>query len=116
MSQGAFTDTIYNDADGDAWNIRVQPETITTWNPVGTGTPDTDVSVKVGGSRRSYGIHARVARFRWQGTPPTGYLQNSIIRLPIFTQASYSALVKNTDYAYLGATLRLVGKSQEVIK
>ncbi len=116
MSAGAFTDTIYNDADGNAWNIRVQPETLAAWNPAGTGTPDNDVSVKVGGSRRSYGVHARIARFKWQGAPPTGYLAGSIIRLPILTQTAYSALVKNTDYAYLGGNLRLVGKSQEVIK
>jgi len=116
MSAGPFTDTFYEaseDNGGETWNIRVQPETITAWNPAATGPALADVSVNVSGSRRRNGIHARMARFRWQGAPPAGYAANSIIQLPILTAAAYSALVKNTDYAYLAGNLRLVGKSPE---
>lgn len=119
MSAGPFVDSFYEASDdngGETWNIRVQPETLAPWNPAATGPALADVSVNVSGSRRRNGIHARMARFRWQGAPPTGYAANSIIQLPILLPASYSALTKGTDYAYLGGTLRLVGKSPEKFK
>lgn len=119
MSAGAFIDSFYEASDdngGETWQIRVQPETVTAWNPAATGPALANVSVNVGGSRRRNGIHARTARFRWQGAPPSGYLANGIITLPILTSAAYSALVKGTDYAYLAGNLRLVGKSPETFR
>lgn len=117
MSAGAFQDGIYVTDAGTAVNIRVQPETITPFNANGTGTIAAGMpSAQASQSKRALGINARTARFKWSGTPPTGYLANSTISLPILTKAAFDALVKNTAYAYLGGTLNLVGKTNESIK
>jgi hypothetical protein len=117
MSSGAFVESIYQTDDGTPYIIRVQPETIAgAWNPAGTGTPATTISVKATGSHRALGIHARVARFRWAGTPPAGYKAGSTITLPILTKTAFDNLKKAVDYPYLGVGLNLVGKTNEAIK
>lgn len=117
MSAGTFVDAIYVTDAGDKVNIRVQPETINlTWNTAGTGTVDTPGSANATGGRRRNGINARIARFKWKGEAPTGYLGSGIITLPILTKTKFDALVKNTDYAYLGGTINLVGRTNESIR
>lgn len=117
MSAGMFTDTVYVTDGGLVTSIRVQPETITPFNAIGAGTilPGTP-SARVSGGKRKIGISARIARFRWVAPAPTGYLQNGVITLPIFTKAAYEALVKNVSYPYLGTGLRFIGKTPEVVK
>lgn len=117
MSSGAFIDAIYLTDFALPTSIRVQPETITTWNAEGAGTiaPGTP-SAQSSQSKKSIGINARTASFKFTGTAPTGYLTGGTIKLPILTKEAWDALVKNTSYAYLGGTLNLVGKSAEVIK
>ena len=117
MSSGAFQTQKYQCSEiTEVVNIKVQPETITTWNPVPTDAVSLDVFAKVGGSGRGYGIHARKARFEWFGGAPGGYDEDGIITLPILTQAAYVALVKNVNYDYLGSDLRLVGKTSEKVR
>lgn len=120
MSAGSFTDKVYVTNAGFVTSVRVQPETITAWNPNGAGSiiPGSP-SAHVSGGRNKIGINCRKARFRWVGTPPvapTGYLNNGIITLPMLTQSAYDALVKNVDYPYLGTGLNLVGKTDEKIR
>jgi hypothetical protein len=117
MSAGAFQQAVYIADSTEAFVIKVQPETIAAWNPQGNGTISPFFpSVRASGGRRKIGINARVARFRFTGTPPAGYLPGSIFVLPILTPAAYQALAKLTNYAYLGGTIQLVGKSPEVIR
>lgn len=117
MSAGKFTDTTYVTTGGVVTTIRVQPETITAWNPVGVGPVQPGLpSARVSGGIRRIGINARHARFRWKGAVPDTYDPAGIITVPILTEAAFTALVKNTDYAYLGQPLRLVGKSSERIR
>jgi len=66
--------------------------------------------------RRAIGINARIARFRWKNVVPDGYEPNGIITLPILTKTAFDALAKQTDYAYQGSPLNLVGKSGETIR
>jgi len=117
MSSGNFTDAKYVDEFSVVHPIRIQPETITAWNPNGAGTivPGTP-SAQVSQSHRALGVNARLCRFKWVGTPPAGYATNAIITLPILTKAAYDNLVKGVDYPYLGTGLNLVGKTPETIK
>jgi len=117
MSAGAFVDATYLSDLGTAFPIRVQPETIATWNAEGAGVIAAGMpSAQSSQSKRSLGVNARTATFRFTGTPPTGYLTSGTIKLPILTLEAWRALVRNTAYAYLGGTLNLVGKTAEVIK
>lgn len=117
MSAGAFIDAIYLTDTGTATTIRVQPETVTTWNPEGAGTIAAGTpSAQSSQSKRSIGINARTASFKFTGAAPAGYLTGGTIKLPILTKEAFDVLVKATSYAYLGGTLNLVGKSPEVIK
>lgn len=117
MSAGAYIDSIYENDLGNGFAIRVQPETVTVWNPAGAaalvpGNP----SAQVSSGGRSIGVNARLARFSWVGVAPTGYSQDGVITVPILTKAAYDALVKNTPYPYLGGQLNLVGKTAETIR
>jgi len=117
MSGGPFLDAIYETNAGNPYAIRVQPETITAWNTNGTGpVPAGQPSAQVSKGRRSIGVNARLARFEWTGAVPDGYDPNGIITLPILTQDDWEALVKNQNYAYLGSTMQLVGKTAEAIR
>jgi hypothetical protein len=117
MSAGAFQQAVYISDSTEAFAIRVQPETIAAWNQQGTGTISPFFpSVRASGGRRKIGINARIARFRFTGTPPAGYKAGSVFALPILTPGAYLSLVKLTAYPYLGGTIELVGKTPEVIR
>lgn len=113
MSAGRYNRTAkYEDENGNIRPIRVQPETIAAWNPEPAGS-SSGLYVKVGGGKRKLGTHARIARFEWKGAPPTGYDDRGTIALPILTSAAFLGLTFETDYAYLGGTLNLVGRTPE---
>lgn len=120
MSSGRFSQQVYVTDGGLVTTVRVQPETVTAWNPNGAGTIGVGLpSASVSGGLNKIGINARRARFEWTGSPPVapaGYDPNGIIALPILTLAAHTALVKATAYPYLGATLNLVGKTGERIR
>lgn len=113
MSAGRFNKTAkYETANGVVRPVKVQPETITVWNPEPAGTSE-GAFVRVGGSRRGYGTTARLCRFEWQGAPPAGYDARGTITLPILTAAAFNGLTFGTDYAYQGGTIRLLGRTSE---
>lgn len=117
MSTGKFVDSVYETDAGTDVSIRVQPETITAWNPASVGTPAAGLpSAAVSKGKRSLGINARTARFKWAAAPGGGYDPNGIITLPIFTKDAFDGLQKNVDYPYGTTGLNLVGKTAETIK
>lgn len=114
MSAGKFQTSVYVTDKGLVTTIRHQPETIQTWNPVATGTPVTGApSAKVGSGRRTVGINARLARFKWSGNVPVGYDPGGVITLPIFTKAAFDAFIKTISYPYLGGGLEFTGDTPE---
>lgn len=117
MSAGKFIDSVYSTDSGTMVPIRIQPETVTAWNPVAAGPVQAGLpSAAIGKGRRELGINARLARFKWKGAVPDGYDPNGIITVPILTLTALNNLVKNTDYQYLGNTVNLVGKTKEAIR
>lgn len=116
MSAGEMLYTRYTDDNGNIHPIRVQPETVTPWNPdveqpatVGFGR------VRISGSRRGIGTFARTVTLRAQ-TSPAGYRARSVTTLPVFTFEAWSALAADAEVAYLGQTWNVVGKRQEKIR
>jgi hypothetical protein len=118
MSSGTYIDATYVTDLSKIVPIRVQPETVNaTWNTNGLGTIEAGLpSAQVGRGRNTIGINARMARFSWFSGTPANYDESGIISLPILTKAKFDALVKATDYAYLGGVIRLVGKTSEKIR
>lgn len=118
MSAGTFTTSIYQRDDGTFAPIKVQPETIIPGtNPAGAGPLTAGATyVKVSGSRRGYGVHARTVSITWTGTVPDGYKTGGIIRLPVLTTAGYNALSGGQTFTYLGNEVKVVGKSPERVR
>ena len=107
MSAGQFnTDAIYEDDFGNFYPITVQPETLSLTlagvaNAEGAGPlPANLPSVSVSKGRRTNGVNARLVRFRFTGTLPSGYLMNGVISLPVLTPAAFAAYSKGTTGTY----------------
>lgn len=118
MSAGSFQTTVYVADNGVSHPIRVQPETITTANPVGTaGTTTSDISARVGGSRRTLGLHARGLRLRFPATGvPDTYLARGVTFIPVFTKASWDAITKGSTFTYNTMTCTVISKVPESAK
>lgn len=125
MSAGQTVTVAYESGDAIFFPIRIQPETESLTlngvvnaapaNPVGEGLP----SARVSTGRRSFGVNARLIRFRFTGAVPPGYKENGVLTLPVLQAATYSAYSKTqtgtytlngTDYA-----VEYVGKTPESI-
>lgn len=116
MSSGPFEKSFYTSDSGTVYPIRVQGETLSF---SAQGTPATaatgEPSAIANGSRRRIGVNARSVRLEWTGTPPTGYEINSVVRVPILTQAAFNAIKKGDQVTYLGAQAKVLGKTPEYI-
>jgi hypothetical protein len=121
MSAGRFTASRYETDAGTIHNIRVQPETLLAViagqtnappaGPVAAGVP----SAKVTGSARKLGINARTVRLEFTGAVPTGYDTRAVLTIPWMTNAGFDAISRGSVGTYLGADVRVIGKSGEVI-
>lgn len=122
MSAGAFSSVFYALDNGEVAGIRVQPETLlASFTPGGvnaaaTGPATLPTRARVSGGNRRYGIKARSVTIEFTGTVPDGYLAGSNITLPVLTPAVYNAIVPDGTGTYLGAAIRVVGKSPERVK
>lgn len=118
MSAGEFVKRRYELDNGDVVQIRVQPSTVTTWNPQATSStllhPDLTATVSQG--KRTAGINARTARFEWASGVPSGYDPNGIITLPILTASAFDDLTSQETYSYRGGTIRPIGKTKETVR
>jgi len=106
--------------DGNIIAIRVQPETLEL-DIDGLNTPPVgavsigDLSAKVSGSKRSKGVNARTVTVQFTGVPPAGYAVNGIISLPVLTAAKFIEINKRQAGTYLGAAIRVAGKSAKTV-
>lgn len=117
MSSGAFSLSKYEADDGTIHPIRIQPETIiANFNAAPTGATTSGIRAKVSGSRRTYGVHARLVRLTWTDPAqvPDGYKVGGTIALPILTAARYAAIKVGDATTYLGKGATVVGKTPEV--
>lgn len=117
MSQGAFVSSKYQSDNGDIYAIRVQPDTLLANvgvpNTAPTGAVDQVLRARARKNRGALGMGARQARVRFTGAPPTGYLANSIISVPILTSAAFTQIVADQVGTYLGAAIIVVGTTPE---
>lgn len=119
MSSGAFTIAGYETDNADIVPIRVQPETLTavlgTANASAGATFATGFpSAQVSKGKRAIGINARTVSIRLTAAL-AGYKVDSILRVPVMTQARYAALGRGTAVTYLGTAGVVTGKSPETI-
>lgn len=119
MSAGAFEIVGYSTDNGDIVPLRVQPETVAAV----LGTPNASAgstfavgfpSAQVSKGKRAIGINARTVSIRLTAVL-AGYKEDSILRIPVTTQARWTALTKGTPVTYLSTAGVVVGKSPEVI-
>lgn len=111
MSTGSFQLSKYELDDETVRPIRVQPETITTWNPAATGTSEGSL-VRVSGGRRRIGLKARSFTLKQNvGDAVDGYQPTRSITLPIFTRSVYDNTPLGTSVQYQGTAWTVSGKS-----
>lgn len=116
MSAGGFSTVRYQRDNLTAIHpIRVEKDSITTWNTAPAGEPTSDISAMVSRSQRSLGLHARTVTLRFPETnPPAGYKPGGITRIPVLTVAAFAALpIKGGTLQYLGVACTVVSKKAE---
>lgn len=119
MSSGAFVIAGYSTDNADIVPIRVQPETLAA--TLGTANASAGAtfaagfpSAQVSKGKRTIGINARTVSIRLTAELE-GYKPDSILRVPVMTQARWAALSKGSTVTYQGTAGVVVGKSPEVI-
>lgn len=113
MSQGSFEIRGYETDAGATRPIRVQPETVTAWNPVQAGTIEGDL-IRVSGGRRKIGRKARSVRLKQNlGAVVNGIQPTRTITLPVFTLTAFQALAIGQTVAYNGGNWVVSGVSGE---
>ena len=120
MAIGPFSLSKYQMDNGDIHSVRIQPETLTLTlnavvNAAPAGTTILPPRARVGGSRRSYGIHTRTATIKLTAAGPSGGV-GSLIRLPILTSTVFQGLVAGQTGTYNTSACQLVGTSPEKIR
>lgn len=107
----------YESNDGGIYPIRVQNETtaanVGAVNAQPAAAIDQEISARVGGSKRGYGMKARTVTLRWTGAAPDGYAPNSVVTIPVLTPAVWNAIKKGQTATYQGADAVVVFKSAE---
>jgi len=115
----AFVNTLYQFSGGtNIAPIRVKAATIgfavgAVTNSAPAGPANLPSSVKVSGHRRTKGVTPKKVRFRFV-TAPTGYVQGSVISLPLLNNAIFAAIpVSGGAGTYLTVAVTIIGKTPE---
>jgi hypothetical protein len=111
MSSGQFVRTGYESDSGKVYSIKVQPETLTSWN-TGTPTNPTEETSAHATNRKGVGMFARQVSLKWSGNPPVppnNYFPYGTIRVPVLTKADFQALGLGQSVQYLGASAIVTG-------
>ena len=128
MSAGGFIVSKYELTAGEEIRvpIRVQPETLTlTINTIANAAPAGAYtahmpSARVTGGRRGLGIFARLVRFEFTATPPTGYKEGETLSLPALSPEFYDECTYGATgtYTVAGSTVavRVIGTTAEKIR
>lgn len=114
---GKFTIAAYEREDDSVGPIRVQPETITPWNPEAAGSL-TGYYISARGSKKSYGVHARsVTLTREVGSGAAYNAATVSVVVPILTKDAWTALAAGQTLAYNGITdWKVAGTNSESSK
>lgn len=113
MSSGPFIRSKYTDGNGNTRPIRIQPETVSDWNPV-PADPASGEPVRVSGGKRQIGRKARsVTLVQGVGPVTDGYQARKTTTLPVLTQAAWDALTPGQAVAYADETWEVAGLSLE---
>lgn len=89
---GKFLISNYQRDDETNGPIKIQAETITTWNPAGTAAR-TGSFIRARGSKKAYGTRARMVTLSRKIGDGADYNSASVnVQVPILTKASYAAL------------------------
>jgi len=121
MSAGKFTSSRYTSNSGRVYPATVQPETLAatlggTANTATADPVDEEVSAKMTGGKREIGVIARTVTIRWDaGAAPTGYDENTLLRIPVMQQSTWNGVAKGAAVSYLGGTGEVAGKSPEQV-
>ena len=122
MSAGDFINSRYESNSGRIYGIKVQPETLAfAFGGVSNGAPagavTEEVSARVGGGNKAYGMKARSVTLRspsGTGTLPAGYKPDQLLRVPILVPDLWESLPPRGGTAtYLGTEMEIVGKSPQ---
>lgn len=112
MSSGPFNTTKYQADDLSIHPIRIQPETTAVAGAPPAGAVNSSISAIVGGSRRSFGLHARGVRLvRTFGSGDTAGRRYNF--LPVLTTTAFDALSRGGEVTYGGFTWTISDKVAE---
>lgn len=125
MSAGGFNTTRYQANNGVIHPIRIQPETAAlviggttnTIKAVEAGETKSQISARVNGSRRGFGLFTRIVRVQFgdtDGAAPDGYQTGGTISLPILTSDFYDAISAGDTGTYLDKVITVTGLAAEV--
>lgn len=104
MSEGTFSIARYESDESTLYPVRVQPESITTWNPEASGTALGNFYFKATSNRRRYGHYARyVTLSRPVGDVDGPFTSSRVyVTVPVFTKTAFNTLNFGQDVAYRG--------------
>lgn len=113
MSQGQFSEEIYEANAGTFHSITVQPETLAltidgTANTPGAGPVNSAQRASVSQGNRAYGLKARRISFSWTGAAPANYDPRGRLSLPVLTPALYDGILPGSTGTYLGAAINKI--------
>lgn len=122
MSAGEFVISSYDSSEtGFTMPVRVQPETLLLFvNGIansGSGTPvNLGLFAQVTKNRNAYGVGCRSVTVKWDGAPPTGYKPGEALRIPVMTEAAYASYIPGSTGNYLGSSVVIVSRTNEVAR
>lgn len=122
MSAGSFDSTFYQmsaDNGGFVLAARVQPETLAAsidgaTNSGHPGPATAPGSATTSQGRRSAGVNMRYVTLEWTGAPPAGY-SGDPVRIPVLRPSTFAAWQKSATGSYLGAGVRVIGRTNETV-
>lgn len=115
MSSGKFLVSKYLSDAGDIHPIRIQPEGSAANGTPPAGAIDNSISAQVGGSRRTYGLHARGVRLvRSIGSGDTA--ANRYNFYPVLTPTHFASLNRGGTLTIDAVEWTISGKVNEVVR
>ena len=120
MSSGSFISSKYESNASNIYGCRVQPETVAlvlnaVTNDPPAGAVNQEVSARMTGSRRQFGVTARKVTLRFTGTVPDGY-SGDPVECPIMQNSVFNGITVLQTGTYLGAPVEVISKTSEQVR